>query len=858
MSSAPDHIYLDLAVVNNDTDGSRNKNTLQFSENRTNAILYNPSNYEMSVVRFEVDTPASTLPLFIPLLNVDGVNNDPNETAYTISMAQINSGGTALTNLKTANVRWSPEDVSSGGPSNNISPNPVRVVGPSITYTTNQNVDTITLAPGGETFIPKDVNGGMSANASQKNINNCNYNISTVGGATFLSIYDLVSLPDYLLAPGFTYQLKINNTGSQPAGIPNNTFFTIYSATAFLDPINGNTFKVSLLNVTGVFPGNYNTDSLILSTTVTTAPPEYNAIITSLASPLIANIGLPFPIIQFPLQITYSFAAYYFCPTTNLVINTPQDPATVPLLMDADFTTSIGKTIAVNGTYYTQYNGINYFIAADESDPVNKRKIVIQGILGDFSLFNFDTVSSGDPTSGIPSTAVTSINGGEVSYNSATNTSTLTIIFPQAGFAIGLYNNKSMSFLVTGPVFQPYTTIASVVYDSPHLYRTYLNKSYTWLAPTGQSGNPGALFDAVTAGPVTNFPAIKTGSILSASTDPNNNQFTFNSLSIQSPPSITSQNIGTGYYNCYNAKWWLSCINATLDAVWRQFAGNTNSDHSPHMTIDKDTNNITLLTPILQNPGTESYSFNFAVSQQSQMNARTTPIYLSTGSTDPTVQYVLFFNEPLFNLFSSLPFIYYGDTLATKGNTFDNPTDNATLAARPYLLEYFIQPISFSGANRFTFTNSAGVENSWITTVTEYSPVPMWNPIMSIQFTSNLLPNLPSYVTAQLPYNDIQSNGLVSSGNNSQITDMITDIQVGLVSGSEYKPSVLYVPKGQYRLIDLQGNQPILNVDFKVSWKTKYGQVVAFRLGAQCGANLKILFRRKRFDLLNLPPYDTN
>jgi hypothetical protein len=129
---------------------------------------------------------------------------------------------------------------------------------------------------------------------------------------------------------------------------------------------------------------------------------------------------------------------------------------------------------------------------------------------------------------------------------------------------------------------------------------------------------------------------------------------------------------------------------------------------------------------------------------------------------------------------------------------------------------------------------------------------------MSIQFTSNLLPNLPSYVTAQLPYNDIQSNGLVSGGNNSQITDMITDIQVGLVSGSEYKPSVLYVPKGQYRLIDLQGNQPILNVDFKVSWKTKYGQVVAFRLGAQCGANLKILFRRKRFDLLNLPPYDTN
>jgi len=856
MSSAPDHIYLDLAVVNNDTDGSRNKNTLQFSENRTNAILYNPSNYEMSVVRFEVDTPASTLPLFIPLLNVDGVNNDPNETAYTISMAQINSGGTALTNLKTANVRWSPEDVSSGGPSNNITPNPIRVVGPSITYTTSQTLNAITLAPGGATFIPKDVNGSIFQITVNININNCDYAISTVGGATFLSIYNLVSLPDSEIISGTTIQLKINNTSPRPAGIPNNTFFTIDSVTAFLDPIKGNTFKVSLLNVTQAFPGYYTTDSIVFSTTVTTAPPDYNAIITSLASPLIANISLPFPIIQFPLQITYTNFAFYFCPTSDLVINTPLNPATAPLLMDADFTTSIGKTIGINGTYYTQYNGINYSISADVNDPVNNKKIMIQGILGDFRLFQFISVSSADPTSGIPSTAVESTNGGDIVYNVATNTSTITVIFPQAGFSIGLYINKSMSFLVTGPVFQPYTTIASVVYNSPNLYRTYLNKSYTWLAPTGQSGNPSALFDATTAGPSTNSPAIKTGEILTATTDPNNNQFIFNSLSIQEPSSITSQNIGTGYYNCYNAKWWLSCINATLDTIWRQFAGN-DSDHSPYMTIDKNTNLITLLTPILQNPGTSTYSYNFAVSNASHMNGGSSPIYLSTGST-PSVQYVLFFNEPLFNLFSSLPFIYYGDTLAIKGNTFDNPTDNATLAARPYLLEYFIQPINFQGINNVTLTNTAGVKNSWITTVTEYSPVPMWNPIMSIQFTSNLLPNLPSYVTAQLPYNDIQSNGLVSSGNNSQITDMITDIQVGLVSGSEYKPSVLYVPKGQYRLIELQGNQPILNVDFRVSWKTKYGQVVAFRLGAQCGANLKILFRRKRFDLLNLPPYDTN
>jgi len=129
---------------------------------------------------------------------------------------------------------------------------------------------------------------------------------------------------------------------------------------------------------------------------------------------------------------------------------------------------------------------------------------------------------------------------------------------------------------------------------------------------------------------------------------------------------------------------------------------------------------------------------------------------------------------------------------------------------------------------------------------------------MSLQFSSTLIPRLLSYTTADIPYNSLTASGFVSSGNNSQITDMITDIEVGLTTGSEYKPSVLYIPKGEYRLIDLQGNQAIYNTDFRISWKTQYGQVIAFRLGSQCGANLKILFRRKRFDLLNLPPYDTN
>ena len=443
MSSAPDHIYLDLSIVNNDKQGSKVKSNLQFNENRTNPILDNPFNYEMSVIRFEVDTPAVTLPIFIPLLDVNGTNADKNQTAYTITMAQITSGGTALTNLKTANIEWNPED--------------------------------------------------------------------------------------------------------KTASTPNNGF-----------------------------------------------------------------------------------------------------------------------------------------------------------------------------------------SGGH----------------------------------------------------------------------------------------------------------------------------LTSQDLTTGYYNCYNVKWWLSCVNATLDSVWRQVSGVGTSDLSPSMVVDDGTNLITLLTPFSERGSIVTN--NFAVSQDKATGSGS-PIYLSTGS-NPVVQYVLFFNEPLFNLFSGFPSVYYGSSLASK-SIFDNAPDNATALASPFILDYFIQPINYDNSNIIRIPNPFSVTPTtyyWVTTSSEYSPVPMWNPIMALQFSSTLLPKLLSYTSASIPFNDLNANGLVSSGNNSQITDMITDIQVGLTTGSEYKPSILYLPKAQYRLIDLLGNQPVYNVDFRVSWKTKYGQVVPLKLGSQCGANLKLLFRRKRFDLLNLPPYNTN
>ena len=117
MSSAPDHLYLDLSIVNNDTSGDSTI-PLNFREFRTNPILDNPANYFMSVARFEVDTPGFSLPMFIPKLRLDGQNENINSTAYSVSMAVINRSVTpnVLTGLAQRYVEWSPQDKTAALP----------------------------------------------------------------------------------------------------------------------------------------------------------------------------------------------------------------------------------------------------------------------------------------------------------------------------------------------------------------------------------------------------------------------------------------------------------------------------------------------------------------------------------------------------------------------------------------------------------------------------------------------------------------------------------------------------------------------------------------------------------------------
>jgi hypothetical protein len=89
MSALPCHLYYDLEVANQSLrDTSAPPSELSFTEVRASAVLANPNEYFMSIVRFSVDT-AGSLPIMIPQIDLEqafvGNPDFPNRTIYSLT-----------------------------------------------------------------------------------------------------------------------------------------------------------------------------------------------------------------------------------------------------------------------------------------------------------------------------------------------------------------------------------------------------------------------------------------------------------------------------------------------------------------------------------------------------------------------------------------------------------------------------------------------------------------------------------------------------------------------------------------------------------------------------------------------------
>jgi len=186
----------------------------------------------------------------------------------------------------------------------------------------------------------------------------------------------------------------------------------------------------------------------------------------------------------------------------------------------------------------------------------------------------------------------------------------------------------------------------------------------------------------------------------------------------------------------------------------------------------------------------------------------------------------LFFNTPLYSLFSSFPAVSYG-YVASLGRNYRLSIGDFTGSNQIYL-----PSIVTSGQTQFICTQ----------VFQEFSTIANWTPVSSIVFVSNTLPIVSNQLSAPLIYNEER---VVTSlfGNNANFAQIITDIET---NENCYLPNLIYNPSAQYRYISMTGQNPITNVDVSVFWKSKLGVLNPLLLSSGGSCTLKFLFSKRK------------
>jgi hypothetical protein len=269
---------------------------------------------------------------------------------------------------------------------------------------------------------------------------------------------------------------------------------------------------------------------------------------------------------------------------------------------------------------------------------------------------------------------------------------------------------------------------------------------------------------------------------------------------IPRPPSATEnkfQDNSGGYYYCYNYSYWIQVINTTWTTCFQAL-------------------NTQVVAAGLVLPTTNAPVFTW----DSEANVGILNADLAGYNQNAANKIDIFMNLSLYQLFNSLP-AYIQPFPAALGKNFKIDTGN------------------FGNAQVIPFPFYLPTYNA-LQVFQEQTAVNVWSPISSIVFTSNTLPiNSTNICKPTIYLNGISTN---NNGNNSGIEQVITDFQA---ENNIYKNSVLYIPSGENRYVDLMGTTPLYTIDINMFWKNKEGELYPFRLSAGCSASIKVLFERK-------------
>lgn len=194
-----------------------------------------------------------------------------------------------------------------------------------------------------------------------------------------------------------------------------------------------------------------------------------------------------------------------------------------------------------------------------------------------------------------------------------------------------------------------------------------------------------------------------------------------------------------------------------------------------------------------------------------------------TSATTPNIS--IYFNSRLFELFVGFQ------------NTFLTSVGD---------LNYLITVNNNRNTNLSTVKPPSGTTYTYCQMYQEISSVSMWNPVASLVFCSSVLPICPSQTSTPTIVSN-QSDNLSSSGDNANLTSILSDFEIAITADNQYRPTILYAPTSEYRLLDLFSGSNLNRINIQVFWKTQFGDLVPFKIPPGCAAHVKLMFRRKDF-----------
>jgi hypothetical protein len=311
-----------------------------------------------------------------------------------------------------------------------------------------------------------------------------------------------------------------------------------------------------------------------------------------------------------------------------------------------------------------------------------------------------------------------------------------------------------------------------------------------------------------------------------------------------SPPSTTSnglQNNDTGYYNVYSYQYIAYLVSETFKTALASLVANVIAGGSTMPTYDIYAPNQNATAPPAVTPVTLTSDdlpplFQWDTSSDTG-SIFTIPQYDLNPAVNPGLSgnnpIKIYFNAPMFYLFQSFPATIFGYSNVGGDENFQIEVVN-----QGGLNTQLITPPQYDIVNPAWTTPPLSIP--YISTYQETSTIGALSPITAIVFTSNTMPITPNQVSTPLILFNNQQIGF--QGNNADIANIVTDL---VSSTGAYRPSLVYEPQAQYRLITLNGNRPLFNLDLQIFYRLRNGSLVPFRLASGGSVTIKLAFLKK-------------